>query len=148
MGVTLAHLVDTLKPGAHFGPLCSWNARLCCILLSKEMTKYKPSKLSARQKISDGTSFWPKNSDRNYVVGPRIISFTMGKPMIVVSMVTLSHSGVTWGHLGPTLGHFEHTLCHLGVHLGVTLGNVGVTLKPGLTLGRSVAGMLGFATLF
>ena len=35
------------------------------------------------------------------------------------------------GPLGPTLGHFEHTLCHLGVHLGVTWGNVGVTLKPG-----------------
>ena len=47
--------------------------------------------------------------------------------MIVVSIT----SGITWGHLGHTLGHFEHTLCHLGVHLGVTLGNVGVTLKPG-----------------
>ena len=93
------------------------------------------SKLSAKQKISDGTSFWPKISDRNYVVGPRITSFTMGNRMIVVSMVTLSHSGVTWGHLGPTLGHFEHTLCHLGGHLGVTLGHLGVTLKPGAHFG-------------
>ena len=61
LGATLAHLVDTLKPGAHFGPLCSWNARLCYIILSKEMTKYRPSKLSARQKISDGTSFLAQN---------------------------------------------------------------------------------------
>ena len=59
----------------------------------------------------------------------------MGKPMIVVIMVTLSHSGVTWGHLEPTLGHFEHTLCHLGGHLGVTLGHLGVTLKPGAHFG-------------
>ena len=28
------------------------------------------------------------------------------------------------------MGHFEPTLCHLGVHSGVTLGHVGVTLKP------------------
>ena len=30
-----------------------------------------PGKLSARQKISDGTSFWPKLSDRNEVVNAR-----------------------------------------------------------------------------
>ena len=46
------------------------------------------------------------------------------------SGVNLGHSGVTWGHLGLTLGHFEHTLCHLGVHLWVTLSNLGATLKP------------------
>ena len=39
LGVTLCHLGVTLKPGAHFGPLCSWNATFGYIILSEKMNQ-------------------------------------------------------------------------------------------------------------